>query len=66
MNESSLKSSPMAPRVFMQSESVYKTCRVGKVACKMVMAICMFYRLFAVDLNSRQLVFTVNYLCLGK
>lgn len=63
MNESSPKS---APRVFMQSECVYDTCRVGKVACKMEMAICMFYRLFAVDPSSRHVVFTVNCLCLGK
>lgn len=48
----------------MQSECVYNTCRVGKVACKM--GLCLFYRLFAVDPSSPQLVFTANYLCLGK
>lgn len=60
------QSSPLAARVFMQSECVYNTCRVGKVACKMGMALRLFYRLFAVDPSTRQLVFTANYLCLGK
>lgn len=65
MNGSSLKSSPVAPRVFMQSECVYDTCRVGRVACKMGMAIHTFYGQFAVDPSSHQFVFTVSYLCLG-